>query len=61
MTGKAREHETRIMGLGLALAMLVALLAIWFAATLGAQLRSHAQGTPGTQGSSSSLGVLERS
>lgn len=49
MTGKAREHEVRIMGLGLAaVAVLATLLAIWFAATLGAQLRSHASNAPMT-------------
>ena len=43
MTGRAREHEVRVMGLGLAaLAMLAAAAAVWFAISLGAQLRSHA-------------------
>lgn len=43
MTGKAREHEVRVMGLGLAaVAVLATFVAIWFAASLGAQLRSHA-------------------
>ena len=32
MTGKAREHEVRVMGLGLAaLAVLAAAAAVWFA------------------------------
>ena len=62
MTGKAREHEVRIMGLGLAaLAVLAALLAIWFAASLGDRLRPPAEGTPVTQGAGAPLGLLERS
>ena len=48
MTGKAREHEIRIMGLGLAaLAVLATFLAVWFAASLGAQLRSQRLGRAG--------------
>jgi len=43
MTGRAREHEVRVMGLGLAaVAVLTTFLAIWLATSLGAQLRSHA-------------------
>ena len=43
MTGRAREHEVRVMGLGLAaVAVLSTFLAIWLATSLGAQLRSHA-------------------
>jgi hypothetical protein len=43
MTGRAREHEVRVMGLGLAaVAVLATFLAIWLATSLGAQLRSHA-------------------
>ena len=58
MTGKAREHEVRVMGLGLAaLAVLAALLAIWFAASLGDRLRAPAQGAPVTQSSSGPLGI----
>ena len=43
MTGRAREHEVRVMGLGLAaVAVLATFLAIWLATSLGAQLHSHA-------------------
>ncbi len=43
MTGRAREHEVRVMGFGLAaVAVLATFLAIWLATSLGAQLRSHA-------------------
>jgi hypothetical protein len=49
MTGKARVHEVRIMGLGLAaVAVLATFLAIWLAASVGAQLRSHASDAPVT-------------
>ena len=52
MTGKAREHEVRIMGVGVAaLAMLAAAAAVWFAISLGAQLRSHASDASVTGGS----------
>jgi hypothetical protein len=52
MTGKAREHEVRIMGVGLAaLAVLATFLAIWLGASLAAQLRSHASDAPVTGGS----------
>jgi hypothetical protein len=55
MTGKAREHEVRIMGLGLAaLAVLATLVAIWLGASLAAQLRSHASDATVTSGSSGS-------
>lgn len=58
--GTAREHEIRIVGIGLAaLAVLAALVAIWAASTLSAQLRSDARSTPVTQGGS--LGVLGHS
>jgi hypothetical protein len=63
MTGKAREHEIRIMGLGLAaLAVLAAFLAFWFAASLGAQLRSHASDAPvtGASGGATLVGSLEQ-
>ena len=63
MTGKAREHEIRIMGLGLAaLALLATSLAIWFAASLGAHLRSHASNAPVTSasGGASLVGSLEQ-
>ena len=58
-SAKAKEHEIRIVGIGLAaLAVLAALLAIWAAAAISGQLRSHA---PGPQGQGASLGaVLER-
>ncbi len=56
MTGRAREHEVRVMGLGLAaVAVLATFLAIWFATSLGADLRSHAPDTPVTQGVGTSL------
>jgi hypothetical protein len=64
MTGKAREHEVRIMGLGLAaLAVLAVLVAIWVAASLGNQVRSPAPGSGAsvTQNSSGPLGLLESS
>ena len=52
MTGKAREHEVRIMGVGVAaLALLAAAAAVWFAISLGAQLRSHASDASVTGGS----------
>ena len=55
MTGKAREHEVRIMGLGLAaLAMLATAAAVWFAISLGAQLRSHVSDASVTNGSAPS-------
>ena len=58
--GTAREHEIRLMGLGLAaLALLAAIVAIWAGSTLTAQLRSHTPSTPVTQGSA--LGVLAHS
>ena len=63
MTGKAREHEVRIMGLGLAaLAVLATFLAVWFAASLGTQLRSHASDAPvtGTSGGPSLVESLEQ-
>ena len=62
MTGKAREHEVRFMGLGLAaLAVLALLVAIWFAAAIGNQLRAPASGGASvTQSSSGPLGLLER-
>ena len=53
MTGKAREHEVRIMGLGLAaLALLAAIAALWVASAVGDHLRPPALG--GTQVSQSS-------
>ena len=56
MTGKAREHEVRIMGLGLAaLAMLAAAAAVWFTISLGTQLRSHASDAAVTSGSGATL------
>jgi hypothetical protein len=51
------------MGLGLAaLAVLAAFLAVWFAASLGAQLRSHASNAPvtGASGGASLVGSLEQ-
>ena len=59
MTGKARESEIRVMGLGLAaLAVLAALVAIWVASSVGNVLRSPAPGgTPVTQGSAATLGL----
>jgi len=59
MTGKARESEIRVMGLGLAaLAVLAALVAIWVASSAGNVLRSPATGgTPVTQGSAATLGL----
>ncbi|HEX3290651.1 MAG TPA: hypothetical protein VHR46_04595 [Gaiella sp.] len=61
MTGKAREHEVRVMGLGLAaVAVLATFVAIWLAASLGAQLRSHASDAPvsGASGGASVVGSL---
>ena len=53
MTGKAREHEVRVMGIGLAaLALLAAVAALWVASAVGDHLRTPALG--GTQVSQSS-------
>ena len=60
MTGKAREHEVRIMGLGLAaMAVLAVLVAIWVAASVGNHLRAPVSGggAPVTQSSSGPLGL----
>ena len=59
MTGKARESEIRVMGLGLAaLAVLAALVAIWVASSFGDVLHSPATGgTPVTQGSAATFGL----
>lgn len=44
MTGKAREHEVRLMGLGLAaLALLAAAAVFWVASAAGDQLRAPAE------------------
>ena len=62
--GNAREHEVRLMGLGLAaLAVLATLLVIWFGATLRAQLPSHGTDASVGRGASgpSLVGSLERS
>ena len=53
MTGKAREHEVRIMGIGLAaLALLAAVAALWVASAVGDHLRAPSLG--GAQVSQSS-------
>ena len=53
MTGKAREHEVRVMGIGLAaLALLAAVATFWVASAVGDHLRTPALG--GTQVSQSS-------
>ena len=53
MTGKAREHEVRIMGIGLAaLALLAAVAALWVASAVGDHL--HAPSLGGAQVSQSS-------
>ncbi len=54
ITGKAREHEVRLMGLGLvALAVLAAALAIWVASAVGDHLHVPAAGGAAvTQGAS---------
>jgi hypothetical protein len=45
MTGKAREHEVRIIGIGLAaLALLAAIAAFWVASAIGDHLRPPALG-----------------
>jgi hypothetical protein len=45
MTGKAREHEIRLMGLGLAaLALLAAATIFWAASAIGHQLYAPGQG-----------------
>ena len=55
-SARAKEHEIRIVGIGLAaLAVLAALLAIWVAVAISGQLRSHA---PGPQGQGTSLGAV---
>ncbi len=46
MTGKAREHEVRLMGLGLAaLALLAAVAAFWFLSAVGDQFHLPTQGS----------------
>ena len=63
MTGRAREHEVRVMGLGLAaVAVLATFLAIWFAVSLGTQLRSHASDASVSDGGSgvSLVGSLQQ-
>ena len=59
MTGKAREHEVRLMGLWLAtFAVLAVLVAIWVATTVGSHLRAPATGGASvTQSSSGPLGA----
>ncbi len=59
MTGRAREHEVRLMGLGLAaLALLAATLAIWVAAAVADHVRAPAQsGAAVTQGTRGPLGT----
>ena len=56
MTGKAREHEVRIMGIGLAaLALLAAVAALWVASAVGDHLHPPALGGAAvTQGPSGS-------
>ena len=56
MTGKAREHEVRIMGIALAaLALLAALAALWVASAVGDHLHPPALGgAPVTQVSAGS-------
>ena len=45
MTGKAREHEVRIMGIGLAaLALLAAVAALWVASAIGDHLHPPSLG-----------------
>ena len=45
MTGKAREHEIRIMGIGLAaVALLAAVAALWVASAVGDNLRAPSIG-----------------
>lgn len=45
MTGKAREHEVRLMGFGLAaLALLAAVVALWVASAVDDHLRAPALG-----------------
>ncbi len=59
MTGKAREHEVRLMGLGLAaLALLAAALAIWVASAVVHRVRAPAPG--GVQVTQTGLGVVEQ-
>jgi hypothetical protein len=56
MTGKAREHEARLMGVGLAaMALLAAATIFWGASAIGHQLHLPADGGAAvTQGSSGS-------
>ena len=52
MTGKAREHEIRIMGIGLAaVALLAAVAALWVASAVGDHM--HAPSLGGAQVSQS--------
>lgn len=56
MTGKAREHEVRIMGLGLAaLAVLAAVTVFWLASAIGGQLRTPAPNAYAEQSGSSGV------
>ena len=58
MTGKAREHEVRIMGIGLAaLALLAAVAALWVASAVGDHLRPPALGGAQVSQSSAQLGL----
>ena len=60
MTGKAREHEIRVMGIGLAaLALLAAVAALWVASAVGDVLHSPAPGgAQVTQGSADAGSAL---
>jgi len=61
MTGKAREHEVRIMGIGLAaLALLAAVAALWVASAVGDHLRAPSLGGAPVSQSTGSLGVGAR-
>jgi len=59
MTGKAREHEVRIMGVGLAaLALLVAVASIWAATSIVHRVQAPATG--GTQVTQTGLEAVDR-
>ena len=59
MTGKAREHEVRIMGLTLAaLALLAAVASIWAASSIVHRVRAPASG--GAQVTQTGLGPVDQ-
>lgn len=59
MTGKAREHEVRVMGLTLAaLALLAAVASIWAASSIVHRVRAPVSG--GAQVTQTGLGLVDQ-